>query len=86
MKLSVSVANYSWPHSIRDRLATLAGVLDETAVDTLWVPDHLLQADPASGLDEPMLEAYTALGHLAARHGSASAPWSPPLPSAPPPC
>ena len=66
MKLSVSVTNYSWPHSIRDRLATLAGVLDATAVDTLWVPDHLLQADPASGLDEPMLEAYTALGYLAA--------------------
>jgi alkanesulfonate monooxygenase SsuD/methylene tetrahydromethanopterin reductase-like flavin-dependent oxidoreductase (luciferase family) len=30
------------------------------------VPDHLLQADPASRLDEPMLEAYTALGYLAA--------------------
>ena len=30
------------------------------------MPDHLLQADPASRLDEPMLEAYTALGYLAA--------------------
>lgn len=66
MKLSVSVTNYSWPDSIGDRLATLARALDDTAVDTLWVPDHLLQADPASQLDEPMLEAYTALGYLAA--------------------
>jgi F420-dependent oxidoreductase-like protein len=66
MKLSVSVTNYSWQDSIRDRLATLAGSLDETAVDTLWVSDHLLQADPASQLDEPMLEAYTTLGYLAA--------------------
>jgi F420-dependent oxidoreductase-like protein len=66
MKLSVSLTNYSWPEYIRDRLASLAGVLDETAVDTLWVPDHLLQADPASQLDEPMLEAYTTLGYLAA--------------------
>jgi F420-dependent oxidoreductase-like protein len=66
MKLSVSVTNYSWPQSIRHRLMTLACTLDETAVDTLWVPDHLLQADPASRLDEPMLEAYTALGYLAA--------------------
>lgn len=66
MKLSVSVTNYSWPDSIRDRLTTLAGVLDDTVVDTLWVADHLMQADPASQLDEPMLEAYTTLGYLAA--------------------
>jgi F420-dependent oxidoreductase-like protein len=65
MKLSVSVTNYSWPHSIHDSLAKLAGFLDDSAVDTIWVPDHLLQADPASRLDEPMLEAYTALGFLA---------------------
>jgi F420-dependent oxidoreductase-like protein len=66
MKLSVSTTNYSWPDSIRDRLTTLASVLDDTVVDTLWVADHLLQADPASQLDEPMLEAYTTLGYLAA--------------------
>lgn len=66
MKLSVSVTNYSWSDSIRDRLTTLAGVLDDTVVETLWVADHLLQADPASQLDEPMLEAYTTLGYLAA--------------------
>ena len=66
MKLSVSVTNYSWPHAIADRIAALARTLDDTAVDTLWVPDHLLQADPASRLDEPMLEAYTSLGYLAA--------------------
>ncbi|HET7666353.1 MAG TPA: TIGR03560 family F420-dependent LLM class oxidoreductase [Mycobacterium sp.] len=62
----MSVTNYSWPAGIPDRLAWLAGCLDDSAVDTLWVPDHLLQADPASRLDEPMLEAYTALGYLAA--------------------
>jgi len=66
MKLSVSVTNYSWPHAIADRIAALARTLDDTAVDTLWVPDHLLQADLASRLDEPMLEAYTSLGYLAA--------------------
>jgi F420-dependent oxidoreductase-like protein len=66
MKLSVSVTNYSWADPLRERLASLAGALDDTHVDTLWVPDHLLQADPASQLDEPMLEAYTTLGYLAA--------------------
>lgn len=66
MKLSVSVTNYSWRDRLHDRLASLAGFLDDSTVDTLWVPDHLLQADPASSLDEPMLEAYTTLGYLAA--------------------
>jgi F420-dependent oxidoreductase-like protein len=37
-------------------------------VDTVWVPDHLLQADPTAGPgDTEMLEAYTTLGFLAAR-------------------
>jgi F420-dependent oxidoreductase-like protein len=70
MKLSVSVTNYSWPGgatAIAQRLASLAETLDHTAVDTLWVPDHLLQSDPSSSPDEPMLEAYTSLGFLAAR-------------------
>lgn len=66
MKLSISVTNYSWPEPIHERLASLAAFLDGTAVDTVWVADHLLQADPASVTDEPMLEAYTALGYLAA--------------------
>ncbi|OBC15869.1 LLM class F420-dependent oxidoreductase [Mycobacterium sp. 852013-50091_SCH5140682] len=66
MKLSVSVTNYSWPDPIHDRLTALAASLDGTAVDTLWVADHLLQADPSCRTDEPMLEAYTVLGYLAA--------------------
>jgi F420-dependent oxidoreductase-like protein len=67
MKVSVSLANYSWPTAaIRDETASLAKHLDQTAVDTLWVADHLMQADPSSSLDEPMLEAYTTLGFLAA--------------------
>ncbi|ART69226.1 LLM class F420-dependent oxidoreductase [Mycobacterium dioxanotrophicus] len=66
MKLSVSVTNYSWPQPIHDRLRSLAARLDGTAVDTLWVADHLLQADPSCRTDEPMLEAYTVLGYLAA--------------------
>jgi len=48
-------------------LASVAEFLDTTKVDTLWVPDHLWQADPTSSPDQPMLEAYTTLGFLAAR-------------------
>ena len=66
MKLSVSLTNYSWS-AISHEIAAIAEHLDQTAVDTLWVADHLLQADPSSDVDEPMLEAYTTLGFLAAR-------------------
>lgn len=66
MKLSVSVTNYSWPEPRYERLGWLARFLDGTTVDTLWVSDHLLQADPFSSVDEPMFEAYTTLGYLGA--------------------
>ncbi|OBG86093.1 LLM class F420-dependent oxidoreductase [Mycobacterium sp. E136] len=66
MKISVSVTNYSWDEPHGARLDRLARFLDDTAVDTLWVADHLLQADPFSSIEEPMLEAYTTLGYLAA--------------------
>jgi len=70
MKLSVSITNFSWPAGptgIHPNLTALSEFLDGTTVDTLWVADHLLQADPASRPDEPMLEAYTTLGFLAAK-------------------
>lgn len=65
MKVSISITNYSWS-AISDEITAIAKQLDDTPVDTLWVADHLLQADPSSNLDEPMLEAYTTLGFLAA--------------------
>jgi hypothetical protein len=49
MKLSIGITNFSWPgqtSTLRDKLASVAEFLDTTNVDTLWVPDHLCQADP----------------------------------------
>jgi len=51
--------------AIADRLTETARAAEDAGLDTLWVADHLLQSDPASRLDEPMLEAYTTLGFLA---------------------
>jgi alkanesulfonate monooxygenase SsuD/methylene tetrahydromethanopterin reductase-like flavin-dependent oxidoreductase (luciferase family) len=69
VKISISLTNYSWP----DGPARLTGHLldvcrraDDGGIDTLWVADHLLQMDPNATIDEPMLEAYTTLGFLAA--------------------
>jgi F420-dependent oxidoreductase-like protein len=51
---------------IRARLAGVVRAADEAGVDTVWVSDHLLQADPTSTPDAEMLEAFTTLGFLAA--------------------
>jgi F420-dependent oxidoreductase-like protein len=70
MRISISATNYSWPGGpaeLAARLGDVAQAADDTGLDTLWVADHLLQADPSSTPTEPMLEAYLTLGFLAAR-------------------
>ena len=69
MRVSLSVTNYSWRDgALGARLAQVARAADRGGLDTLWVADHLLQADPfvAPGETEH-LEAYTTLGFLAAQ-------------------
>lgn len=71
MRISISVTNYSWPGDPRQlgpELAWLVRTADGAGVDTVWVSDHLVQADPTaeSGQTE-MLEAYTTLGFIAAQ-------------------
>jgi F420-dependent oxidoreductase-like protein len=69
VKLSVALTNFSWtnePTELAPHVLELARLVDGEGVDTLWVADHLLQMDPNAGTDEPMLEAYTTLGFLAA--------------------
>ncbi len=69
MRVSIGVTNYSWPsgsQGLGPELARLVRAADQTGVDTVWVVDHLLQADPnAAPGDTEMLEAYTTLGFLA---------------------
>ncbi|WP_242504547.1 TIGR03560 family F420-dependent LLM class oxidoreductase [Promicromonospora panici] len=71
MQLSISLSNQSWaggPARLRENMTRVAGVADESGMDTLWVPDHLLQADPTvPPSDTDMLEGLTVLGFLAAR-------------------
>lgn len=70
MRVSISLTNYSWPGGpgeLRHDLARIAGEAERAGVDTVWVPDHVIQADPtAPASDADMLEAYTTLGFLAA--------------------
>ena len=80
MRVGLFITNFSWaggPSTIAADLAEVADQADEGGLDTVWVNDHLLQADPGAEPDQrDMLEAYTTLGYLlAARRGSGSAPW-----------
>ena len=70
MRISVSVTDFSWPGSttsLAAQLADVARTAEDAGLDTVWVADHLLQANPRSSIDEPMLEAYTTLGYLTAQ-------------------
>jgi F420-dependent oxidoreductase-like protein len=69
VRLSISITNYSWPDGPVGMAGALGGIVrtaDEVGLDTVWVADHLIQADPASDPDAEMIEAYTTLGFLAA--------------------
>ena len=68
MRLSISITDYTWPEGppvIAQRLHEVAMAADDIGVDTVWVADHLVQADPTVPDDTEMLEAFTTLGHLA---------------------
>jgi F420-dependent oxidoreductase-like protein len=68
MRISLNITNYSWPEGparLGERLARTVRAAESAGLDTVWVPDHLLQAAPGSPPDAEMLEAYTTLGFLA---------------------
>jgi alkanesulfonate monooxygenase SsuD/methylene tetrahydromethanopterin reductase-like flavin-dependent oxidoreductase (luciferase family) len=67
VKVSVNVTSFSWPEPAASRLAALAAAVDGSRIHTIFVSDHMLQADPNASVEDPMLEAYTTLGYLAAR-------------------
>jgi F420-dependent oxidoreductase-like protein len=50
-----------------DRVVEMAVAGEESGFTSLWVMDHLYQLPALGGEDQPMLEAYTLLGALAAR-------------------
>ncbi len=70
MRVSISITNFSWssdPADLAGRLAEVAVTADESSLHTLWVNDHLLQADPGAEPNQrDMLEVHTVLGFLAA--------------------
>ncbi|HVC70356.1 MAG TPA: LLM class F420-dependent oxidoreductase [Acidimicrobiales bacterium] len=50
-----------------ERVAAIATTAETAGFDSIWVMDHLFQIPGIGETDEPMFEAYTLLGALAAR-------------------
>jgi F420-dependent oxidoreductase-like protein len=70
VRLSLTITDYSWPDGpqrLADHLDDVVRAADEAGLDTVWVPDHLLQGAPGTSPEDEMLEAYTTLGYIAAR-------------------
>jgi F420-dependent oxidoreductase-like protein len=70
MKLGIHYWNFSKPADparIGATLADTAHLADQAGFSTFTVMDHYFQMEQAGSADEPMLEAYTTLGYVAAK-------------------
>src|SRR5277367_631452 len=65
----VQLPNFSGvePADLFAHVTDLATAAEEAGFDSVWVMDHYFQLPALGGPDQPMLEAYTLLGALAAR-------------------
>jgi F420-dependent oxidoreductase-like protein len=70
MELGLHIANFTWsggaPTLGRD-LAHLARTAEDAGFARITVMDHLWQIGPVGPVGDPMLEAYTTLGFVAAQ-------------------
>ena len=69
MKLGIHVARFTWPGgppTIAEDFRRIAVAAEEAGFDRLSVMDHVWQIEVNGPPEQEMLEAYTALGFLAA--------------------
>ena len=70
MKLGVHIADFTFPggpRTLADDLTRIARAAEENGFARVSVMDHVWQISVVGPEDHDMLEAYTALGYLAAR-------------------
>jgi len=70
MKVGLHIADFTWEggaEELRFRLADIAQRAEQAGVDRISVMDHLWQIGTLGPPEHEMLEAYTALGWLAAK-------------------
>ena len=69
MKLGLQLSNFTWKGrgpKLGENLATISRTAEEIGYSSIWVMDHLFQIPPVGSAHMEMLEAYTALGFIAA--------------------
>jgi F420-dependent oxidoreductase-like protein len=67
MQLGLQIPRFTWRNvALRARLAEIGGSAEDAGFTSLWVMDHFFQIPSVGEVDEPILEAYTTLGFLAA--------------------
>src|SRR5947209_988979 len=69
MKLGLQIPRFRWPGGppqLASTLAAVARAADDAGYASIWLMDHFFQISSIGKVDEPMLEAYTTLGFLAA--------------------
>ncbi len=70
MRFGFQLPNFTYeiPDSeLFDKVLDYVTAAEDAGFDSVWVMDHFFQLPPLGGPDQPMLEAYTLLGALAAR-------------------
>lgn len=67
MQTSIAITDFSWSDPLPIALRDVAAAVDASAIDSLFVSDHVIQAVPGTQPDDPWLEALTTLGALAAQ-------------------
>jgi F420-dependent oxidoreductase-like protein len=69
MKLGLQLSNFTWKGrgpKLGENLATISRTAEDVGYSSIWVMDHLFQIPPVGSAHMEMLEAYTALGFIAA--------------------
>lgn len=69
MELGLHIADFTFPDGpgvLADDLERIAVTAEDVGFAKISVMDHLWQIEPVGPIDTEMLEAYTALGYLAA--------------------
>ncbi|GAB1817585.1 LLM class F420-dependent oxidoreductase [Herbidospora sp. RD11066] len=69
MKVGLQIPSFTYPGDapLSDQLAEIVKTADQSGFDTIAVMDHFWQITNVGPPEEPMLEAYTTLGWIAAQ-------------------
>lgn len=75
MKLGLQLSNFTWQGGeprLGENLANISRTAEDVGYSSIWVMDHLFQIPQVGPAHLEMLEAYTALGFIAANTKTAS--------------